>query len=119
MHLNYATHCCICPRAEWRSGRASKSCYDSTSRFDYRRSVTTTVAYDLSIRFFTVNGGFMSYGLDVLDLYRRAASYVDRILRGAKVGELPIQQPTKYELTINPKTPKALGIEVPPMLLAR
>jgi putative tryptophan/tyrosine transport system substrate-binding protein len=70
-------------------------------------------------RFFTVNGGFMSYGIDVPDVYRRAASYVDRILRGAKVGELPIQQPTKYELVINLKTAKTLGITVPPTLLAQ
>jgi len=54
----------------------------------------------------------------VPDLYRRAASYVDRILRGAKVAELPVQQPTKYELTINLKTAKALGLTVPPTLLA-
>jgi putative ABC transport system substrate-binding protein len=69
-------------------------------------------------RLFTANGGLMSYGVDVPDLYRRAASYVDRILRGAKVAELPVQQPTKYELTINLKTAKALGLMVPPTLLA-
>jgi ABC-type uncharacterized transport system substrate-binding protein len=70
-------------------------------------------------RLFTVNGGLVSYGVDVPDLYKRAASYVDRILRGAKVAELPVQQPTKYELTINLKAAKALGLIVPPMLLAR
>jgi putative ABC transport system substrate-binding protein len=70
-------------------------------------------------RFFTVDGGLMSYASDVLDSYRRAASYVDRILRGAKVAELPVQQPIKYELTINVQTAKALGLEVPPTLLAR
>jgi putative ABC transport system substrate-binding protein len=60
----------------------------------------------------------MSYGADVADSYKRAASYVDRILRGAKVAELPVQQPTKYELTINVGTAKALGLTVPPTLLA-
>jgi putative ABC transport system substrate-binding protein len=60
----------------------------------------------------------MSYGADVADFYKRAASYVDRILRGAKVAELPVQEPTKYQLTINLKTAKALGLTVPPTLLA-
>jgi putative ABC transport system substrate-binding protein len=69
-------------------------------------------------RLFTVNGGLMSYGVEVPDLYKRAASYVDRILRGARVAELPVQQPTKYELTINLKTANALGLMVPPTLLA-
>ena len=70
-------------------------------------------------RVFTVNGGLISYGVDVPDLFKRAASYVDRILRGAKAAELPVQEPTKYELTINLKTAKALGLMVPPTLLAR
>jgi putative ABC transport system substrate-binding protein len=65
-----------------------------------------------------VNGGLMSYGPDLLDSNRRAASYVDRILRGAKVAELPVQQPVKYELTINIKTAKALGVIIPPGVLA-
>jgi putative ABC transport system substrate-binding protein len=66
-----------------------------------------------------VQGGLMSYSADHLDLYRATAGYVARILAGEKVGELPVQQPTKFEFVINVKTAKALGLTVPPSLLAR
>jgi putative ABC transport system substrate-binding protein len=70
-------------------------------------------------RGFVVGGGFMSYGPDFRDLFRRSATYVDKILRGAKPADLPVQQPTKFELVLNIKTAKALGLTIPPMLLAR
>ncbi len=70
-------------------------------------------------RYMVAAGGLISYGIDSIDLYRRVPAYVDRILKGAKPADLPVQLPTKFELAVNLKTAKALGIEIPATLLGR
>jgi putative ABC transport system substrate-binding protein len=72
-----------------------------------------------STRPFVAHGGLIAYGPDILDQFRRSAAYVDRILKGEKPADLPVQAPTKYELLINAKTAKALGLELPVALVAR
>jgi putative ABC transport system substrate-binding protein len=68
---------------------------------------------------FARDGGLLSYGIDLVDTFRRAATYVDRILRGAKPGDLPVQFPTKFEMVLNLNTAKALGLAVPPSIRLR
>jgi putative ABC transport system substrate-binding protein len=68
---------------------------------------------------YVVAGGLMSYGPNLLDLYRRAADFVDKILRGTKPGDIPVEQPTKFDLVVNLTSAKVLGLEIPPTLLAR
>jgi hypothetical protein len=83
---------------------------------------TVAVTLEMTVypfRYYPSNGGLASYGPDQIDQYKRAAGYVDRILKGEEPGDLPVQAPTKYMLTINLKTAKTLGLDVPPTLLAR
>ena len=69
--------------------------------------------------FFIAQGGLISYGVDLVDIWRRGAYFVDKILKGAKPADLPVEQPTTFELVINLKTAKALGLTIPPSLLGR
>jgi putative ABC transport system substrate-binding protein len=71
------------------------------------------------VRYFAVDGGLLSYGPEPLDMYRRSVTYLDRILKGEKPSDLPVQAPVKYELVINLNAAKAIALTVPPILLAR
>ena len=94
----------------------SRSCI---ARRSYRRRPRNNVPAVYGLSAYAKDGGLLSYGVDQVDILRRAATYVDRILRGEKAGDLPVQLPVKYEMVLNLKTAKALGLAVPPSILLR
>jgi putative ABC transport system substrate-binding protein len=115
----------IAPAIQSLTGGSDAIYVQSEPLFNFNRVTVNALALDarlptvVGFRSFVDAGGLICYGPDFPDLFRRAAEYVDKILRGAKPGELPVQQPTKFELVINLKTAKMLGLTIPVRLLAR
>jgi putative tryptophan/tyrosine transport system substrate-binding protein len=109
--------------AEWRADAVlviAGALLDREARQVVERAARHHLPAIYSFRnFYMEEGGLISYGIDLLDVWRRAATFVDKILKGAKPGDLPVEQPTKFELVINLKTARALGLTIPPSLLAR
>jgi putative tryptophan/tyrosine transport system substrate-binding protein len=128
--------CCMCsadPQCRGDRNRVGGPCArawggvviiaDSTPTLHRAQIITLARAYRLPAiypyAFFAKDGGLMSYGTDQIDIWRQAAGYINAILRGARPADLPVQAATKYQLVINLKTAKTLGLTVPPILLAR
>src|SRR5262249_51924513 len=105
-------------RAERRPHRHAGQLHDHSPGPHHFAAARLRIPTVYPYRFFVEAGGLLSYGVDVVDLFRRAPEYVSRILRGVNPGELPVQAPTKFELAINLKAAKALGLALPKILLA-
>src|SRR5262249_55754708 len=113
-----ARRCGGCALCEWRPDRAGGRMGGASSRFDHRARGPAQAAGGL-LRPLFCKCRLISYGPDLVDQYRQAASYIDRILKGEKPADLPVQAPTKYQIVLNLKAAKALGLDVPPSILAR
>jgi putative ABC transport system substrate-binding protein len=101
----------------WCAARSSRQLYDRNRNGIIAAAGRARLPATYWHRAFAADGGLISYGTDNNDLVRRSATYIDRVLKGAKPGDLPVQNPVKFELVINLKTAQALGLNIPPSLL--
>ena len=107
----------LCPGGKWRIDRNTEPAHGDETRRAYWRCRKAQAAAVYPFRFYVDSGGLVSYGIDQLETVREAASYVDRILRGANPADLPVQLPTKFSLVVNLKTAKGLGLTIPESFL--